>query len=61
MLRVHEEKLNGEKQAMKREIEEGALIIGRDIYSYGQEKIETIFLVKSKKKIAENRKNKNPS
>ena len=41
MMRVREEKIKGEKENFKREIEEGALIIGHDVYSYEKEKVAT--------------------
>ena len=39
MMKVREEKINSEKENLKREIEEGALIIGHDVYSYEKEKV----------------------
>jgi chromosome segregation protein len=38
MLKVREEKIRAEKENLKREIEEGALIIGRDVYAFEKEK-----------------------
>ncbi len=39
MFRVREEKTKNEKENLKREIEEGALIIGHDVYAYEKEKV----------------------
>ncbi len=39
MVKVREEKIKSEKENFKREIEEGALIIGRDVYAYENEKV----------------------
>ena len=41
MFHVHEEKIKTEKENFKREIEEGALIIGHDVYAYENEKVSS--------------------